>query len=109
MDEPTRIRGDAFGALLGTPIQAPTEDLVVERTEPRVQEVMPHVQTLPEAFPAFRVETSVAPEVEAPRELPAYDSMAPAAMERGASGRRWVVIAAVFLSLVVIALAALRH
>lgn len=109
MDEPTRIRADGFNALLGKPIQAPTEDLEVERSEPHVPAVTPHVQTLPEAFPAFRAETAAEPAVEAPVALPAYDSMSPGAIERGASGRRWVVIAAVFLSLVVIALAALRH
>ncbi len=109
MDEPTRIRADGFNALLGTPIQAPTEDLEVERSEPRVPAIASQVQTLPEAFPAFRVETPARSDVEEPVQPPVYDSLSPGAIEGGASGRRWVVIAAVFLSLVVLALAALRH
>lgn len=67
------------------PAPQPSDELASERTEPRVSGVVAHPD----------------PSVD--------DSLSGEAGERGASGRRWVVIAAVFLSLVVIALAALSR
>lgn len=110
LDEPTRLRADGFAALLGAqapsvaqapapapartatppmsftaPTPPPREELESELTEPRVSGVVSQ------------------------RAAAVDDSLAGDVGERGASGRRWVVIAAVFLALVIIGLAALAR
>ena len=62
-----------------------TDELDAERPPPRVSGVVFHA------------------------EEPAGDSLAPEVSDSGASGRRWVVVATVFLALVILALAALKR
>jgi len=92
-DEPTRIQG--FGALLGAAAPAPIGELEPERSE--------------RSEPRQSGVTSDADADAHDSLAPAHDSLAPDGVEAGASGRRWVVIATVFLALVVLALAALAR
>jgi hypothetical protein len=117
LDEPTRLRAGGFAALLGNaapavaaappaPHAPAASPLRSARTPP-----MPFTVSAPqpsEEPPSELTEPRVSGVVAHP-DAPVDDSLSGEMGERGASGRNWVVIAAVFLSLVVIALAALAR
>jgi hypothetical protein len=122
LDEPTRLRADGLAALLGTAPQVPA----VPAGPPPVASAVPWsapapVRSAPTPPMPFAVSPRPSEELEAERTEPRVsgvvahpdasldESLGGEVSERSESGRRWVVIAAVFLSLVVIALAALAR
>ena len=116
LDEPTRLRADGFAALLGhaAPAVSAAASVQVAAPEPvrsAPTPPMPFTVSTPEPRDELEAERT-APRVSgvvAHPDASVDESLGGEAGERGASGRRWVVIAAVFLSLVVIALAALAR
>jgi len=120
VDEPTRLRTDV-AALLGVPPRAAAPvppPASVPSARPALAALPPRTATPPMSFavPAPPPSAMLDPEPTSPRvsgvvshhAAPADESLNGATADRS-SGRRWVVIAAMFLSLVIIALAALRR
>jgi hypothetical protein len=106
-DEPTRIQRFAgYGDPAAPEPKGEVEAERSEGTEQRPSGVVPHAEATADALGYDNADrTADSPAYDAP----AYDSLAPEGIEPAASGRRWVVIATVFLALVVIALATLAR